>query len=66
VTAAKAEECHGHLDALGTSRVIFVSPQKYRRIGNMEYKETLPLHDHEVVLTFDDGPSATYTSPLNA
>ena len=61
VTAAKAEECHGHLDALGTSRVIFVSPQKYRRIGNMEYKETLPLHDHEVVLTFDDGPSATYT-----
>ncbi len=27
----------------------------------MKYKETLPLHDHEVVLTFDDGPSATYT-----
>ena len=22
---------------------------------------TLPLRDHEVVLTFDDGPSATYT-----
>jgi peptidoglycan/xylan/chitin deacetylase (PgdA/CDA1 family) len=60
-TAAKAEDCHGHPDALGTSRVISVDPLEHRRIGNMEYKETLPLDDHEVVLTFDDGPSVTYT-----
>ena len=59
--AAKAEECHGNPTALGTSRVITVDPLEHRRIGKMEYNETLPLRDHEVVLTFDDGPSATYT-----
>ncbi len=59
--AAKAEECPGNPNALGTSRVISIDPQEYRRIGRMEFKETLPLRDHEVVLTFDDGPSAIYT-----
>ena len=29
---------------------------KHPRIGSMQYGETLPLKDHEVVLTFDDGP----------
>jgi hypothetical protein len=28
----------------------------------MQYPETLPLNDHEVVLTFDDGPVPRYTS----
>ena len=28
----------------------------------MQYPETLPLADHEVVLTFDDGPLPPYTS----
>ena len=60
-TAAKAEECHGNPNALGTSRVISVDPLELRRVGTMEYKDTLPLRDHEVVLTFDDGPSAMYT-----
>ena len=60
-TAAKAENCPGNPNALGTSRVISIDPQEYRRIGRMEFKETLPLRDHEVVLTFDDGPSAIYT-----
>jgi len=59
--AVKAEECHGNPGALGTSRVISVDPLELRRVGTMEYKDTLPLRDHEVVLTFDDGPSATYT-----
>ena len=43
--------------------VISVDPRKLRRIGTMDYKEALPLCDHEVVLPFDDGPSATYTPP---
>lgn len=60
-TAAKAEGCPGNPNALGTSRIISIDPQEYRRIGRMEFNETLPLRDHEVVLTFDDGPSAIYT-----
>ena len=54
--AALAEECPGHPDAIGTSRTIVVDPRAHPRIGSMQYPETLPLRDHEVVLTFDDGP----------
>ena len=32
-----------------------------RVIGTMQYAETLPLEDHEVVLTFDDGPLPKYS-----
>jgi peptidoglycan-N-acetylglucosamine deacetylase len=49
-------ECPGHPDAIGTSRTIVVDPREHPRIGTMQYPETLPLRDHEVVLTFDDGP----------
>src|SRR5579871_185101 len=48
--------CPGHPDALGTSRTLVVDPRAHPRIGSMQYPETLPLRDHEVVLTFDDGP----------
>src|SRR5262249_52473793 len=51
-----AETCPGHPDALGTSRTLVVDPREHHRIGTMQYRETLPLRDHEVVLTFDDGP----------
>jgi peptidoglycan-N-acetylglucosamine deacetylase len=54
--AAAAADCPGHPDAIGTSRTLVVDPREHPRIGAMQYKETLPLHDHEVVLTFDDGP----------
>jgi peptidoglycan-N-acetylglucosamine deacetylase len=54
--AALAEECPGHPDAIGTSRTIVVDPREHPRIGTMQYPETLPLRDHEVVLSFDDGP----------
>ena len=36
--------------------MIALDPSEHRRLGLMEYDETLPLEDHEVVLTFDDGP----------
>jgi peptidoglycan-N-acetylglucosamine deacetylase len=51
-----AADCPGHPDALGTSRILVVDPKQHPRIGTMQYPETLPLEDHEVVLTFDDGP----------
>jgi peptidoglycan-N-acetylglucosamine deacetylase len=53
---ARAEECPGHPDALGTSRVLVVDPSKIKRVGVMQYPQSLPLADKEVVLTFDDGP----------
>ena len=54
--SASAADCPGHPDALGTSRTLVVDPREHPRIGTMQYAETLPLEDHEVVLTFDDGP----------
>ena len=53
---ALASDCPGHPDAIGTERTIVVDPREHPRIGTMQYGETLPLRDHEVVLTFDDGP----------
>src|SRR3954470_12184573 len=50
--------------ALGTGRVIAVDPAEHGRIGTMQYGETLPLRDREVVLTFDDGPLPPNTSKV--
>ncbi len=55
-SAASGADCPGHPNALGTSRILVVDPKEHPRIGAMQYAETLPLADHEVVLTFDDGP----------
>ena len=61
---ASETDCKGKLDALGVSRIIAVDPTEHPRIGTMQYPETLPLADHEVVLTFDDGPSPRYTDRI--
>jgi peptidoglycan-N-acetylglucosamine deacetylase len=55
-TLAIAAECPGNADALGTSRTLVVDPAEHPRLGSMQYHESLPLEDHEVVITFDDGP----------
>jgi peptidoglycan-N-acetylglucosamine deacetylase len=60
--AASAAECKP--DALGTGRTIVVDPAEHGRIGGMQYAETLPLNDHEVVLTFDDGPLPPRTNKV--
>lgn len=55
--SATAGDCPGNPDALGTSRVLTLAPGQYKRVGTVEYPDNpLPLNDHEVVLTFDDGP----------
>jgi peptidoglycan/xylan/chitin deacetylase (PgdA/CDA1 family) len=41
---------------LGTSRVLAVDAATTPRVGLKSFPQTLPLDDHEVVLTFDDGP----------
>src|SRR5258708_6911005 len=61
-TPAEAADCPGHPAAIGTSRTLVVDPLDHRKIGTMSYSETLPLADHEVVLTFDDGPLPPYTN----
>src|SRR5581483_10838391 len=62
--AASAEDCPGHPNAIGTSRTLVVDPREHPRIGTMQYLETLPLADHEVVLTFDDGPLPRYSNQV--
>jgi peptidoglycan/xylan/chitin deacetylase (PgdA/CDA1 family) len=59
---AQAAECPGHPGALGVSRTIVLNPVEHPRLGTLQYEESLPLNDHEVVLTFDDGPLPPYTS----
>ena len=63
-TAARAQDCPGHPDAIGTSRVITIDPSDYQRLGTLNYQQTLPLDDHEVVLTFDDGPLPPYSNQV--
>jgi peptidoglycan/xylan/chitin deacetylase (PgdA/CDA1 family) len=55
IAAAQAAECP-RKDALGTSRVLGVDAATSPRVGLKSFPQTLPLQDHEVVLTFDDGP----------
>ena len=62
--AAMAGECAGNPDALGTSRVITLDPAELKQLGTIQYKQTLPLEDHEVVLTFDDGPLPPHTDKV--
>src|SRR5262245_35245945 len=61
---AVAEECPGNPAALGTSRVLTLSFDQVSQVGSMQYKQILPLKDHEVVLTFDDGPLPPYTNAI--
>lgn len=51
-------------DALGTSRTLVVDAKEHPLIGSMQYRETLPLNDGEVVLTFDDGPLPKYSNQI--
>jgi peptidoglycan/xylan/chitin deacetylase (PgdA/CDA1 family) len=61
-STVRAGECPGNPNALGVSRVISVAPVQYIRVGTMQYADTLPLADKELVLTFDDGPLPPYTN----
>jgi peptidoglycan/xylan/chitin deacetylase (PgdA/CDA1 family) len=51
---------------LGTSRILAVDPRHYPRVGLKSFPDTLPLGDHEIVLTFDDGPSPPMTDKVLA
>jgi peptidoglycan/xylan/chitin deacetylase (PgdA/CDA1 family) len=55
IAAAQAADCPRQ-GTLGTSRVLTVDAASTPRVGLKNFPQTLPLRDHEVVLTFDDGP----------
>ncbi|MGZ5871951.1 MAG: polysaccharide deacetylase family protein [Bradyrhizobium sp.] len=59
--AAQAVDC-SRQGMLGTSRVLSLDAATTPRVGLKSFPQTLPLEDHEVVLTFDDGPWP-YTTP---
>ena len=50
-------------DKLGTSRVAEVGTKGGLLVGLKTYPAAIPLADHEVILTFDDGPDER-TTPL--
>jgi peptidoglycan/xylan/chitin deacetylase (PgdA/CDA1 family) len=64
--AVAEPSCPGHPDALGTSRVLTITSGEFQELGRINYKQTLPLEDHEVVLTFDDGPIPPFTNSVLA
>jgi peptidoglycan/xylan/chitin deacetylase (PgdA/CDA1 family) len=62
VIGAKAADCGP--DKLGTSRIVAVGTQGGLTVGLKTYPRTIPLADHEVILTFDDGPESATTPPV--
>jgi len=53
-------------EKLGVSRNITINRARGIAVGLQSYPRTLDLQDHEVVLTFDDGPAPTTARVLDA
>jgi peptidoglycan/xylan/chitin deacetylase (PgdA/CDA1 family) len=51
-------------EALGTARVLTVGTTGGGTVGFKSYPQSLPLADHEIVLTFDDGPLPATTGAV--
>ncbi|MCX7899962.1 MAG: polysaccharide deacetylase family protein, partial [Methylocystis sp.] len=63
-SSAHGKECGP--DALGVARVIEINRHKGATVGLQTYPRTLALKDHEVILTFDDGPAGPTPRVLDA
>ncbi|QPF85013.1 polysaccharide deacetylase family protein [Bradyrhizobium genosp. L] len=63
--AAAAPKC-ANPDALGISRTVVVDTTGGPGFGFLQYKQFDFLTDHEIVLTFDDGPWPTTPAVLKA
>src|SRR5208283_3768096 len=61
-SAAAAQACGP--DRLGTAREAQVGTRGGLEVGLKTYPRTIPLADHEVILTFDDGPDAASTPKI--
>jgi peptidoglycan/xylan/chitin deacetylase (PgdA/CDA1 family) len=56
--------CGDNPSAIGTSRTIEVDPAALPQVGTVQFPKTLPLGEHELVLTFDDGPLPPFTNQI--
>jgi peptidoglycan/xylan/chitin deacetylase (PgdA/CDA1 family) len=65
IAAPRAADCPRN-GTLGTSRILEVDAATTPRVGLKSFPQTLPLGDHEVVLTFDDGPWPSTTPKVLA
>lgn len=63
LVSAEAEAGPCGPEALGVSKTIEIGTQGGLQVGLKTYPQSLALADHEIALTFDDGPSAK-TTPL--
>jgi peptidoglycan/xylan/chitin deacetylase (PgdA/CDA1 family) len=59
-----ARDCADDAATSGVARTIAIDPSDGMRLGKLQYGQTVPLRDKEVVLTFDDGPLPAYTQPI--
>jgi len=64
VAASAAADCGS--DKLGTAREIAINGAEGLSVGLQSYPRSLALEDHEVVLTFDDGPAEPTPQILEA
>lgn len=62
-TPALARDCD---NALGVARTMTIDRAHGTAVGLQSYPRTLDLQDHEVVLTFDDGPAGSTDKVLDA
>jgi peptidoglycan/xylan/chitin deacetylase (PgdA/CDA1 family) len=58
------ETCATGANVLGTSRTMTIGAPNGLEVGLKTYPQTLKLDDHEVILTFDDGPLAETTGKV--
>jgi peptidoglycan/xylan/chitin deacetylase (PgdA/CDA1 family) len=56
-------ECASRTDLLGISRIVEIDTASGPRFGAQHPAQEF-LNDHEIVLTFDDGPMRRYTNPI--
>jgi len=59
-----ATACACPAAALGTSRTLEIGTEGGLQVGLKTYPQTLQLADHEVILTFDDGPNPGTTDRI--
>jgi peptidoglycan/xylan/chitin deacetylase (PgdA/CDA1 family) len=59
-----AKDCADDAATSGISRTIAIDPSDGMRLGKLQYGQTAPLRDKEVVLTFDDGPLPAHTQSI--
>lgn len=62
--AANTKDCVEDPSTSGITRTIAIERNDGARFGKLQYSQTAPLRDKEVILTFDDGPLPANTGQV--